>query len=34
MIGDQRHRDIREGVRALCADFPPKYFREVDANRA
>ena len=33
MIGDQRHRDIREGVRALCADFPPKYFREVDANR-
>ena len=34
MIGDQRYPDIREGVRALCAEFPPAYFREVDARRA
>jgi acyl-CoA dehydrogenase len=33
MIGDQRHREIREGVRALCAEFPPTYFRDVDARR-
>jgi acyl-CoA dehydrogenase len=25
--------EIREGVRALCADFPPSYFREVDRER-
>ncbi|HEX7403130.1 MAG TPA: acyl-CoA dehydrogenase family protein, partial [Usitatibacter sp.] len=30
---DERHAEIREGVRALCADFPPAYFREVDARR-
>ena len=30
----ERHGEIREGVRALCADFPPAYFREVDARRA
>ena len=28
-----RHADIREGVRALCAQFPPAYFRELDARR-
>jgi acyl-CoA dehydrogenase len=28
-----RHADIREGVRALCAQFPDAYFREVDAQR-
>jgi acyl-CoA dehydrogenase len=28
-----RHADIREGVRALCAQFPDAYFREVDARR-
>jgi acyl-CoA dehydrogenase len=28
-----RHAEIREGVRALCAEFPPAYFREVDARR-
>jgi acyl-CoA dehydrogenase len=27
------HAEIREGVRALCADFPPQYFRDVDAKR-
>jgi len=34
MIGDQRYGDIRQAVRALCADFPAAYFREVDARRA
>ncbi len=28
------HAEIREGVRALCADFPAQYFRELDARRA
>jgi acyl-CoA dehydrogenase len=26
--------ELREGVRALCAQFPPAYFREADARRA
>ncbi len=30
---DERHAEIRDGVRALCAGFPPSYFREVDARR-
>jgi acyl-CoA dehydrogenase len=30
---DERHAEIRDGVRALCAGFPPEYFREVDARR-
>jgi len=29
----ERYPEIREGVRALCAQFPPAYFREVDARR-
>ncbi len=28
-----RFAEIREGVRALCGEFPPAYFREVDARR-
>ena len=28
-----RYGEIREGVRALCADFPAAYFRQVDAER-
>ena len=28
-----RHEEIREGVRALCAEFPPEYFRRVDRER-
>jgi acyl-CoA dehydrogenase len=28
-----RFREIRDGVRALCAGFPDSYFREVDARR-
>jgi acyl-CoA dehydrogenase len=31
--GAVNHQEIREGVRALCAEFPPSYFREVDARR-
>jgi len=31
--GTARYADIREGVRALCAQFPPAYFRELDARR-
>jgi acyl-CoA dehydrogenase len=34
VILDDRHREIREGVRALCAEFPATYFRDVDARRA
>jgi len=29
----ERYEDIRDAVRALCAQFPPAYFREVDAHR-
>jgi acyl-CoA dehydrogenase len=29
----REYAEIREGVRALCADFPPQYFRDVDAKR-
>ena len=27
------HEDIREAVRALCATFPPEYFRKIDSER-
>ena len=27
------HRDIRDAIRALCAQFPDEYFRRVDAER-
>jgi acyl-CoA dehydrogenase len=30
---DDPHGELREGVRDLCAAFPPEYFREVDARR-
>ena len=30
---DESHGDIRDGVRALCAQFPAAYFRELDARR-
>jgi acyl-CoA dehydrogenase len=33
MKAAERHADIREGVRALCAEFPPSYFQDVDAKR-
>ena len=28
------YQDVREGVRALCAQFPAEYFRELDEQRA
>ena len=33
-VGDDRFVEIRDAVRALCADFPDEYFRRVDAARA
>jgi acyl-CoA dehydrogenase len=33
-VGDDRYVEIRDAVRALCADFPDEYFRRVDAARA
>jgi len=30
----ERFPEIREGVRALCSEFPPGYFREIDERRA
>ncbi len=27
------YQDIRDAVRALCAQFPPEYFRRIDAER-
>jgi acyl-CoA dehydrogenase len=34
MIADDHgHEEIREAVRALCATFPPAYFRKLDAGR-
>ncbi|MEQ9258022.1 MAG: acyl-CoA dehydrogenase family protein [Roseovarius sp.] len=30
---DDGHSDIRDGIRALCAQFPPEYHREVDEAR-
>ena len=31
---DDRHADIRDAVRALCAEFPDEYHRKVDEQRA
>ena len=28
------HREIRDAIRDLCADFPAAYFREIDEQRA
>src|SRR5258706_5869376 len=30
----ENFQDIRDGVRALCAQFPDEYHRKVDAQRA
>ncbi len=32
-LNDHRHADIRDGVRALCAEFPAEYHRRIDAER-
>ena len=29
-----KYHDIRDAVRALCAEFPDEYFRKTDAERA
>jgi acyl-CoA dehydrogenase len=31
---DQSHEELKSAVRALCRDFPDKYWRELDQNRA
>jgi acyl-CoA dehydrogenase len=33
MGASDNYAEIREGVRALCAEFPAAYFREVDSKR-
>ena len=30
---DDDHQDIRDGIRALCAQFPDEYHRKIDAER-
>ena len=32
-IAGEQYQDIREAVRALCAEFPPEYHRKVDEER-
>jgi len=32
-VAEDPYHEIREGIRALCAEFPPAYFRELDAQR-
>ena len=34
MAPDSNFQDIRDGVRALCEQFPQEYFRKVDEQRA
>jgi acyl-CoA dehydrogenase len=29
-----QYQDIRDAVRALCAEFPDSYHRQIDANKA
>ena len=29
-----QHQELRDAIRALCADFPDAYFREIDERRA
>ena len=32
--GSNNHHEIRDAIRALCAEFPDEYFRKVDESRA
>jgi acyl-CoA dehydrogenase len=32
-IGSEQHQDIREAVRALCAEFPAEFHRKIDQAR-
>ncbi len=34
MTHDNHHHDIRDAVRALCAEFPDEYHRKIDEQRA
>ncbi|MFL6624739.1 MAG: acyl-CoA dehydrogenase family protein [Sulfurifustis sp.] len=34
LSNSQQHQDIRDAIRALCAQFPAEYFRRIDAERA
>src|SRR5882757_3741002 len=34
IAGTETYPEIREPIRALCAEFPNEYFRKVDAERA
>lgn len=34
MIGADQYQDIRDGVRAVCAQYPDEYFRKLDQARA
>jgi acyl-CoA dehydrogenase len=34
MIGTDQYQDIRDGVRAVCAQYPDEYFRKLDEARA
>lgn len=33
LVRAERFAEIRDGVRAVCADFPDAYFRRIDAER-
>ena len=32
--GSNNHHEIRDAIRALCAEFPDEYFRKIDEQRA
>jgi acyl-CoA dehydrogenase len=33
MTNDNQYQDIRDGVRAVCAEFSNEYFRKIDEER-
>ncbi|MFL6655876.1 MAG: acyl-CoA dehydrogenase family protein [Sulfurifustis sp.] len=33
LSNSQQHQEIRDAIRALCAQFPAEYFRRIDAER-
>jgi acyl-CoA dehydrogenase len=33
-VSEASHREIRDAIRALCAQYPDEYFRDVDRQRA
>ena len=33
-IGEDRYQEIRDGVRAVCSQFPDEYHRSIDSQRA